>query len=134
MDYLTKWPETYSLPNQEATTVAEDLQTHFCFRFGIPWELRNNQCRNFESRLLHIIHIHKLSMLKSYRDLVGSGPARGSKKIVFNLSDYVLTDHEESVLRKGLNFNTVNPLFLLDTVCAVESVIPKLPPIFGMEF
>jgi hypothetical protein len=33
-----------------------------------------------------------------------------------------------------LNFTIVNVLFNLDIVCAVESVIPKLPPIFGMEF
>jgi hypothetical protein len=33
-----------------------------------------------------------------------------------------------------LNFTIVNPHFNLDIECAVESVIPKLPPISGMEF
>jgi hypothetical protein len=73
-------------------------------------------------------------MLKSYRDLVGSGPASDFKKFVVNLPEYDPTDHEESVLRKGLNFTIINPIFNLDIACAVESVIPKLPPIFGMEF
>jgi hypothetical protein len=117
MDYLTQWPEAYSLRNQEASTVAEDLLTKFCCRFGIPWELHSDQGRNFESRLLHEIHINKLSMLKSYRDLVGSGPASGSKKFVFNLSEYVPTDNEKSVLRKDLNFTIVNPLLLRHSMC-----------------
>jgi hypothetical protein len=134
MEYFNKWPEAYSLPNQEASTVAEALVTKLCCRFGIQWELHSDQGRNFESRLLHKIHIHKLSMLENHRDQVGSGPASGSKKFPVNLSKYVLTDHEESVLRKSLNFTIVNFLFDLDISCAVESVIPKLPPIFVIEF
>jgi hypothetical protein len=46
----------------------------------------------------------------------------------------VHTGHEESVLRKVLNFALLNPHFSFDMACAVESVIPKLPPILGMEF
>jgi hypothetical protein len=70
-------------------------------------------------------------MLKCYRDIVGSGQSSGSKIFVLHLPEYVPTDHEESVL---WNFTIVNPLFNIDIICAVESVIPKLPPIFGMEF
>jgi hypothetical protein len=55
------------------------------------------------------------------------------KKFVLNLSEYDLTDHEESVLRKGLNFTIVIPYFNIDIACAVQSVIPKLAPISGME-
>jgi hypothetical protein len=32
-----------------------------------------------------------------------------------------------------LNFTIVNTHFKLDIACAVESIIPKLPPILGME-
>ena len=39
MDYFSKWPEAYALPNQEATTVAEALVK----------ELVCDQGRNFES-------------------------------------------------------------------------------------
>jgi hypothetical protein len=35
MDYFTKWPEAYAIPNQGALTVAEVLVNFFC-RFGIP--------------------------------------------------------------------------------------------------
>ena len=48
MDYFTKWPETYAIPNQEATTVAKKLVEFFA-RFGIPNELHSDQGRNFES-------------------------------------------------------------------------------------
>jgi hypothetical protein len=36
MDYLTKWPELYTIPHQEASTVAKPLVTNFFCRFGIP--------------------------------------------------------------------------------------------------
>jgi hypothetical protein len=51
MDYFTKWPEVYAIPNQEASTVADTLVTNFC-RFGVPRELHSDQGRNFESRLM----------------------------------------------------------------------------------
>jgi hypothetical protein len=48
MDYFTKWPEVYAVPNQEATTNTESLVTDFCCRFGIPRELHSDQGRNFD--------------------------------------------------------------------------------------
>ena len=52
MDYFTKWPEVYAIPNQEASTVADDLVTHFFCRFRVPIELHSDQGGNFKSRLL----------------------------------------------------------------------------------
>ena len=49
MDYFTKWPEAFPLPNHEATTVAEVLVTEVFARFGVPWELHSDQGREFES-------------------------------------------------------------------------------------
>ena len=49
MDYFTKWPEAYAIPNQEATTVARKLVDEFFTRFGMPNELHSDQGRNFES-------------------------------------------------------------------------------------
>ena len=48
MDYFTKWPEAYPLPNQEASTVANVLVHEFVCRLGTPLELRSDQGRNFE--------------------------------------------------------------------------------------
>ena len=49
MDYFTKWPEAYALPNQEAVTVAKVLVDDFIPRHGVPLELHSDQGRNFES-------------------------------------------------------------------------------------
>jgi transposase InsO family protein len=51
MDYFTKWPEAYALPNQEAETVVKVLVDQFVSRFGTPVELHSDQGRNFESRV-----------------------------------------------------------------------------------
>ncbi|XP_042221880.1 uncharacterized protein LOC121866326 [Homarus americanus] len=49
MEYFTKWPEAYVIPNQEATTVARVLVDQFFYRFDVPQELHSDQGRNFES-------------------------------------------------------------------------------------
>ena len=51
MDYFTKWPEAYPIPNQEAETVAKVLVDQFVSRFGTPVELHSDQGRNFESHV-----------------------------------------------------------------------------------
>ena len=35
-DYFTKWTESYSIPDQEAVTVATKLVEEFVSRFGVP--------------------------------------------------------------------------------------------------
>ena len=49
MDYFTKWPEAYALPDHEAVTVAGVLVEQFFTRFGVPCELHSDQGREFES-------------------------------------------------------------------------------------
>lgn len=51
MDYFTKWPEAYAVPDQSATTAAKCLVEEMFARFGVPSELHSDQGRNFESRL-----------------------------------------------------------------------------------
>ena len=51
MDYFTKWPEVYPLPNQTAVTVAEILVKNFFCRFGTPLEIHSDQGWNFESNV-----------------------------------------------------------------------------------
>ncbi|GFV03878.1 retrovirus-related Pol polyprotein from transposon 412 [Trichonephila clavipes] len=63
MDYFTKWPEAYPIPDQEASTVAEDLAQHWISRFGVSLQLHSDQRRNFDSavckRLCEILAIDK---------------------------------------------------------------------------
>ena len=52
VDYFTKWPEAFPLPNQEAATVAEVLVKEYVCRYGVPLSLHSDQGRNFESHLI----------------------------------------------------------------------------------
>ncbi|GFX51118.1 retrovirus-related Pol polyprotein from transposon 412 [Trichonephila clavipes] len=63
MDYFTKWPEAYPIPDQEASTVSEVLVQHWISRFGVPLQLHSDQRRNFDSavckRLCEVLAIDK---------------------------------------------------------------------------
>ncbi|KAJ8348855.1 hypothetical protein SKAU_G00274440 [Synaphobranchus kaupii] len=52
MDYFTKWPEAFAVPDQSAATAAERLVEEMFTRFGAPAELHSDQGHNFESQLL----------------------------------------------------------------------------------
>lgn len=51
MDYFTKWPEAYPLPDQGAVTVARVLVQELVCRFGVPLRLHSDQGRNFEAEV-----------------------------------------------------------------------------------
>ena len=51
MDYFTKWPEAYAVPDQEAETVVDALVEGMFSRFGAPESIHSDQGRNFESRV-----------------------------------------------------------------------------------
>lgn len=51
IDYFTKWPEGYALPDQEAETVVDALLEGMFSRFGVPETIHSHQGRNFESRV-----------------------------------------------------------------------------------
>ncbi|KAK7884629.1 hypothetical protein WMY93_027752 [Mugilogobius chulae] len=49
MDYFTKWPEAFAIPDQEAETVADTLVDGMFSRFGVAEVIHSDQGRNFES-------------------------------------------------------------------------------------
>ena len=51
MDYFSKWPEAYGIPDHEAETVAGVLVREFFTRFGIPGELHSVQGWEFQSKV-----------------------------------------------------------------------------------
>ncbi|XP_061115069.1 uncharacterized protein LOC133139508 [Conger conger] len=51
MDYFTKWPEAYCLPDQEAETIVDALVEGMFSRLGVPEVIHTDQGRNFESRV-----------------------------------------------------------------------------------
>ncbi|GBM84009.1 hypothetical protein AVEN_110139-1 [Araneus ventricosus] len=51
-DYFTKWPEAIPIPDQEASTVAEELVRSWISCYGMPMILHSDQSSNFNSALL----------------------------------------------------------------------------------
>lgn len=51
MDYLTKWPEAFAIPDQEAETISDILVEEVFSRFGAAVTIHSDQGRNFESRV-----------------------------------------------------------------------------------
>ena len=51
-DYFTKWTESYALPDQTATTIAEKVVSEFVSHFGIPRQIHSDQGTNFESNVM----------------------------------------------------------------------------------
>lgn len=49
MDYFTKWPECFAVPNQTAEVVLSPLINEVFCRFGVPQVIHSDQGRNFEA-------------------------------------------------------------------------------------
>ncbi len=52
MDYLTKWPEAFAIPDQKAETIAKLFVEHVICRHGIPEVLLSDRGANFLSSLI----------------------------------------------------------------------------------
>ncbi|GFX63746.1 hypothetical protein TNCV_215461 [Trichonephila clavipes] len=116
MDYFTKWPKAYPIPDQEASTIAEVLVQHWISRFWVPLQLHSDQGRNFDSavckRLCEILAIDKIrttalhpqsdgmverfnrTILNSLSLLVSSNQQDWDKKLPFFLLAYRSAVHE----------------------------------------
>ncbi|XP_055939353.1 protein NYNRIN-like [Argiope bruennichi] len=116
MDYFTKWPEAYPIPDQEVPTVAEILVQNWISRYGVPLQLHSDQGRNFDSavcrRLCEILGIDKIrttalhpqsdgmverfnrTILNSLSLLVSSNQPGWDKKLPFFLLAYRSAVHE----------------------------------------
>ena len=50
-NYFTQWPESFSVPDQEATTVTNLLVREFVCCYRVPLEVHSDQGRNIESAI-----------------------------------------------------------------------------------
>ncbi|GFT96446.1 retrovirus-related Pol polyprotein from transposon 412 [Trichonephila clavipes] len=116
MDYFTKWPEVYPIPDQEASTVAEVLVQHWISRFGVPLQLHSDQGRKFDSAVckrrceilaidttrttaLHpqsdgMVERFNRTILNSLSLLVSSNQQDWDRKLPFSLLAYRSAVHE----------------------------------------
>ncbi|CAK1600364.1 unnamed protein product [Parnassius mnemosyne] len=51
MDYFTKWPEVFAIPNHKCSTVVDKLVHEVFCRLGVPLEIHSDRGRNFESQI-----------------------------------------------------------------------------------
>ena len=98
MDYFTKWPEVYPLPDQEASTIAQALVEGFFCRFGLPLELHSDQGGNFESTLFaevcRLLGINKTRTTPAYPQSDGM-VERYNKTLADSLSMYVKVHQQD---------------------------------------
>ena len=65
MDYLTKWPEVFAVPNQTAATIAKLLVEEIVSRHGVPTEILSDRGKAFLSSLMKeivkLLGIHQVN-------------------------------------------------------------------------
>lgn len=71
------------------------------------------------------IHIPMFSLLNNQQNRVVCTPTSASKKCILKLSKYILTDFEEAVFTKDLNFLATIPHSNLNMPCAVNPFVQR---------
>uniref|UniRef100_W8B595 RNA-directed DNA polymerase n=1 Tax=Ceratitis capitata TaxID=7213 RepID=W8B595_CERCA len=130
MDYFSKWPEVYPIPNQEAKTVADAFTNNWVTRYGAPIELHSDQGRNFESavfqEMCQILGIRKTRTTALH-------PQSDGMVERFNRT---LEEHLRKVVDKHQDDWDVHiPLFLMGYRSAVHVTTGQTPAriLFGSE-
>ena len=127
MDYFTKWPEAYSIPDQEATTVAEILLQNWISRFGVPLLIHSDQGTNFNS-----------AVFTKFCELLGMEKTRTtplhpqSDGMVERFNRTILNHLSIFVSRNQQDWDKKLPLFLLAYRSAVHETTGYTP--FHMLF
>ncbi|KFM72206.1 Retrovirus-related Pol polyprotein from transposon 412, partial [Stegodyphus mimosarum] len=88
-DYFTKWPEAYTIPDQEAVTVADMMIQRWISRSRVPLQLHSHQARNFTSAVIKevckLLGIDKTQTTPLHRQSDGTAE-RFNRTILNNLS------------------------------------------------
>ncbi|GFV77256.1 hypothetical protein TNCV_444861 [Trichonephila clavipes] len=130
MDYFTKWPEVYPIPDQEAPTVAEAVVQHWISRYGVPLQLHSDQGRNFVSAVLkgvcELLGIDKTKTTPLHPQSDGM-VERFNRTILNNLSLMVSKNQQD--------WDQKVPLFLLAYRSAVHETTGYSPSqmLFGRD-
>ncbi|GBL92230.1 Transposon Ty3-I Gag-Pol polyprotein [Araneus ventricosus] len=122
MDYFTKWPQAIPIPDQEASTVAEELVRSWISCYGVPMILHSDQGTNFNSalftelcKLLGILKTRTTALHPESDGMV----ERFNRKILNHLALFVS--------RNQTDWDTHLPLFLLAYRSAEHEVTGLTP-------
>ena len=98
LDYLTKWPEAFAIPDQTAQTIARLVVEQIVCRHGCPLELLSDQGSNFTSHLVSkickICVTHKMATT-SYHPQTDGLVERFNKTLITMLSMYTSSNQRD---------------------------------------
>ena len=130
MDYFSKWPEAYAIPNQESVTVAQVLVDNLICRFGVPLEIHSDQGRNFESGVLqqicNLLGMHKTRTTALHPQSDG----------MVERHNKTMKEHLSKVVHKNQrDWDRHLPFFLMAYRAAIHETTKQTPArvIFGHE-
>ncbi|UYV74060.1 K02A2.6-like [Cordylochernes scorpioides] len=130
MDYFTKWPEAYAIPNQKATTVAKVLMDNLIGRFGVPLELHSDQGRNFEAGVFQ--ELCRLLGIRKTR----TTPLRPQSDGMVERFNKTMEEHLSKVVEQHQRDRDVRlPPFLMAYRAAIHETTGQTPAkiMFGRE-
>ncbi|GBM09461.1 Retrovirus-related Pol polyprotein from transposon 412, partial [Araneus ventricosus] len=122
MDYFTKWPEAIPIPDQEASTVAEELVRSWISGYGVPMILHSDQGTNFNSALF--TELCKLLGILKTRTTALHPESDG---MVERFNRTILNHLSLFVSRNQTDWDTHLPLFLLAYRSAEHEVTGLTP-------
>ncbi|GBM38863.1 Retrovirus-related Pol polyprotein from transposon 412 [Araneus ventricosus] len=108
MDYFTNWTEAIAIPDQKASTVAEELVRAWISRYGVPMILHSEQSTIFNSALFNELY-KLLAILKTLTTALHPK----SDGVVERFNRTILNYLSLYVSKKQTDWDTHLPLFFL---------------------
>nr|WP_253310135.1 reverse transcriptase domain-containing protein [Rickettsia endosymbiont of Ceutorhynchus assimilis] len=130
MNYFSKWPEVFAIPNQESITVAQVLVDEVFSRHGVPLELHSDQGRNFESAIFK--KVCEIMGIRKTR----TTPLHPQSDGMVERFNKTIEEHLTKVVAKNQrDWDKHLPLFLMAYRAAVHDSTGESPAriVFGRE-
>lgn len=130
VDYFSKWPEAYCVPDQEATTVAKVLVDNWISRYGVPLQIHSDQGTNFTSAVF--VGVCQLLGIEKTRTTPLHPSSDG---MVEKMNRTILNHVSLFVSRNQQDWDQKVPIFLLAYRSAVHETTRYTPSqmLFGRE-
>ncbi|KAF8789985.1 Retrovirus-related Pol polyprotein like [Argiope bruennichi] len=122
MDYFTKWPVAIPIPDQGASTVAEELIRSWISHYGVPMILHSDRGTNFNSALFTEL-CKRLRILKTRTTALHPE----SDGMVDRFNRTILNHLSLFVSRNQIEWDMHLPLFLLAYRSAVHEATGWIP-------